>query len=74
MKKLLTIKETYRIDTESEVKNFIEDEKKKALEGGYLLTHYSSSLKEKKDRKTKDVIDAGFLVEIAKTYDEFWED
>ena len=73
MKKLLNIEEVYRIDSENEVKEFIEEQKKKSIEGGYILTSYSSKLQEKKDRKTKDVFDSGYLVKIGKTYDEFWE-
>ena len=73
MKKLLNIEEVYRIDSENEVKEFIEEQKKKSIEGGYILTSYSSKLQEKKDRKTKDVVDSGYLVKISKTYDEFWE-
>lgn len=73
MKKLLNIEEVYRLDSENEVKEFIEEQKKKSIEGGYILTSYSSKLQEKKDRKTKDVTDSGYLVKIGKTYDEFWE-
>lgn len=73
MKKLLNIEEVYRLNSENEVKEFIEEQKKKSIEGGYILTSYSSKLQEKKDRKTKDVIDSGYLVKIGKTYDEFWE-
>ena len=62
MKKLLNIEEVYRIDSENEVKEFIEEQKKKSIEGGYILTSYSSKLQEKKDRKTKDVVDSGYLV------------
>ena len=61
MKKLLNIEEVYRIDSENEVKEFIEEQKKKSIEGGYILTSYSSKLQEKKDRKTKDVVDSGYL-------------
>lgn len=73
MKNDLNTIHEYRIDSESEVKAFIEEEKKKAIEEGYILSAYSASLKEKKDRKTKDIIDSGFLVRIKKTFNEFWE-
>ena len=69
--KQLSVTETYRIDTETEVQTFIEQAKKNANSGGYILESYSSQLKEKKAKG--DVIDAGYLVKLTKTYDAFWD-
>jgi len=69
--KQLSVIETYRIDTETEVQTFIEQAKKNANSGGYILESYSSQLKEKKAKG--DVIDAGYLVKLTKTYDAFWD-
>lgn len=56
--KKIEIKETYRIDTEENVKSFIEECKDEAAAGGYILSAYTSSLKEKKSKG--EVIDLGF--------------
>lgn len=70
MRQLMVV-ETYRIDTETEVQAFIEQAKKNANTGGYILNSYSSQLREKKAKG--DVIDAGYLVKLTKTYDAFWD-
>ena len=67
----LSVVETYRIDTEAEVQTFIEHAKNEANRSGYILESYSSQLKEKKAKG--DVIDAGYLVKLTKTYESFWD-
>lgn len=74
MKKDLSVTFVCRMDTESEVKKFIEEEKEKAIQDGYTLDSYSSKYKQKKDRKTKDVVDFGYEVKVTRVYNEFWED
>ena len=48
MKKLISVVEQYRLDTEEEATRFIEECKEKANEGGYTLKSYSTTFKEKK--------------------------
>lgn len=70
MANLLSVKEIYRVENENEAISFIEDEKAKAKEEGYILNGCSYTLKEKK--KKGEVIDSGYQVEVKKTYDTFW--
>lgn len=71
MKVLLNATEVYRIDTEEEVKNTIEEAKTDADLNGYILKGYSTKLKEKKSKG--EVIDAGYEVTLKKEYNTFWE-
>lgn len=69
--KKIEVKETYRIDTEENVKAFIEKCRTEADEQGYILGAYTSTLKEKKSKG--EIIDLGFNVTITKKYNDFWE-
>lgn len=69
--KKIEMKETYRIDSEEEVKQFIENCKAEAEEKGYILNAYTSTLKEKKSKG--EIVDLGFNVTITKKYNDFWE-
>ena len=66
----LSITETYRMNTEEEVKSFIEKIKEDAAPGGYELKSYSSTKKVKKQKG--EIVDEGFLVKIEKAYADFW--
>jgi len=71
MRILLSNTEVYRIDSEEEVKEAIEEAKKNANVDGYILKGYSSKIKEKKSKG--EVIDAGYEVTLKKEYNTFWE-
>lgn len=71
MKKLISVVEQYRFDTEEEATRFIEECKEEANKGGYTLKSYGTTFKEKKSKG--EVIDSGYLVKIAKDYDTFWD-
>lgn len=71
MRVLLSNTEVYRIDSEEEVKEAIEEAKKNANVDGYILKGYSSKIKEKKSKG--EVIDAGYEVTLKKEYNTFWE-
>ena len=58
MKYLNQVAEVYRIDTEEEVKNFIEELKTEALEEGYILKSCAYTLKEKKLKG--EVVDSAY--------------
>lgn len=72
MKTILDITEQYRVDSEEEVKEFIEEVKEKGKEEGYIVKSYSSSLKEKKSKG--EIIDSAYLVKITKSINGFWEE
>ena len=65
---LLSTVETYRVNTEKEVRDLIEEMKEQAVD--YSLVSHSSKYKEKK--KKGIVIDAGYEVKIGKVYQKFW--
>lgn len=54
------------VGTEDEAKALIEDFKKKAVEGGYEIVSYTSTLKEKKSKG--EVIDSYYIVKIVKRW------
>lgn len=72
MKRLLNVTESYRLDTQHEVDEFIEEAKRDSVDGGYILSKYSTALKEKKAKG--EVVDTGFLVTIVKDYNPFFND
>ena len=71
MRVLLSNTEVYRIDSEEEVKEAIEEAKANANTDGYILKGYSSKIKEKKSKG--EVIDSGYEVTLKKEYNTFWE-
>ena len=71
MKYLNQVAEVYRIDTEEEVKNFIEEVKADALEEGYVLKSCAYTLKEKKLKG--EVVDSAYQVKIVKDFSTFWD-
>ena len=71
MRVLLSNTEVYRIDSEEEVKEAIEEAKANANVDGYILKGYSSKIKEKKSKG--EVIDAGYEVTLKKENNTFWE-
>lgn len=71
MKKLISVVEQYRLDTEDEAAHFIEECKNDAENHGYTLKSYAST---KKEKKTKgEVVEEAILVKIAKDYNTFWD-
>ena len=71
MKTLVQTVEVYKITNEAEVEEFINQEKKKAEDEGYILKGYSSEHKEKKSKG--EVIDEAEQVKLTKVYGNFWE-
>lgn len=71
MKVLLNRTDIYRVDTEEEVKEAIEQEKTDATEHGYILKGYSSKIKEKKSKG--EIIDEGYELTFKREYNTFWE-
>ncbi len=71
MKYLNQIMEVYRIDTEQEVQDFIEEQKANAIEEGYVLKSCAYTLKEKKSKG--EVVDSAYQVKVIKDFSEFWD-
>lgn len=69
MERLLKVVETYRADTEEEVKTLINEAK---ADSSFELIKYSSEYKEKKSKG--EVIDAAWLVQLHKGYSSLWEE
>ena len=65
------VTEVYRIDTEEEVQNFIEELKAAAVEEGYVLKSCSYTLKEKKSKG--EILDQAYSVKVVKEFSTFWE-
>lgn len=55
-----------KVNDEQEAKALIENFKVKALEGGYEIISYTSTLKEKKSKG--EVIDSYYIVKIVKRW------
>lgn len=72
MRTLLSTTEIFRVDTENEAKELIEEAKNTAIQEGYRINNYASTLKEKK--KKGEVIAEGYQVKIMKEYKPFWFD
>ena len=65
MKYLCEVTEKYRIDSETEAKTFIEEQKK---DSNYSLKKYSS---ERKERKVKgEIVDEWMQVVLVKTFND----
>lgn len=71
MKKLISVVEQYRLDTEEEAARFIDECKTDADSHGHTLKSYTSTKKEKKAKG--EIIDSAVLVKVSKEYDTFWD-
>ena len=68
MARLLTKQtDTYRVDTEEEAVNMIQDAKDSQIKGGYTLTKSSYIMKTKKSKG--EIIDSWFIVALEKSYE-----
>lgn len=68
---LLKRTDEYRVDTEEQAKQAIEDFTQDAKEKGYTISSASYTYKEKKAKG--EVIDCGYLVKVVKVFNTFWE-
>ena len=62
---LITVTETYRVDTEAQVEQMLEESKQNTT---YTLVKYSSTYKEKKVKG--EVIDSWFKVTLTKQFND----
>jgi hypothetical protein len=65
MKYLCEVQEKYRIDSESETKAFIEEQKK---DNRYNLKKYASELKERKVKG--EIVDSWYQVTLVKVFND----
>ena len=61
--------EVYRVDSEEEAAATVEDYKSRAVTEGFTVTKTKVDYKTKKDRKTGDIIDEWWMVEVTVSYD-----
>ena len=60
---------TFRIDSEEEAMQTVENYKASQMAEGYTLLKYKNDYKSKKDRKTGEIVDEWWIVEITKGYE-----
>ena len=65
MKYLCEVTEKYRVDSESEAKAFIEEQKQN---NAYSMKKYSSELKERKQKG--EIVDQWYQVTLVKTFND----
>jgi len=68
MKKLIKQTYTYHIDNEKEATDTVEEFKQKQYDEGYTVTKTKIDYKNKKDRKTGEIIDENWVTEITVNY------
>ena len=64
-KYLISVTETYRVDTETEAAKIIEEAK---VDGKYVLSKYSSVKKERKQKG--EIVDEGYKLTLTKVFDD----
>ena len=60
---------TFRIDNEEEAMALVESYKANQGVDGYTLLKYKNDYKSKKDRKTGEIVDEWWIVEVTKGYE-----
>jgi hypothetical protein len=61
--------EVYRVDSEHEATDIVEDYKARANREGYTVTKTKVDYKSKKDRKTGELTEEWWVVEVTVAYD-----
>lgn len=70
MAKMMTKKtEVYRVDTEQEATEIVEDFQARAINEGFTVVKTKVDYKTKKDRKTGEITDEWWMVEITISYE-----
>lgn len=60
---------SHEADTETEANSIIDDFKSRAISEGFTVTKTKVDYKTKKDRKTGEIVDEWYNVEVTFTYD-----
>ena len=61
--------ETYRVDTEEEATDIVEGYKTRAINEGYTVSKTKVDYKTKKDRKTGEITEEWWMVEVTVAYE-----
>ena len=69
--RLLKVTEEYRVDSEQEAREAIENFRKESLEKGYVLGACGFTYKDKKSKG--EIIDEGYLIKAVKVFSKFWD-
>ena len=69
MKQLIKETLTFRIDSEEEAMQTVENYKANQVSEGYTLLKYKNDYKSKKDRKPGEIVDEWWIVEFTKGYE-----
>lgn len=67
----LKVTEEYRVDTENEAKEAMENFRQRAAQEGYILNSCGYTHKEKKSKG--EIVDEGYLLKVVKVYGGFWD-
>ena len=65
----LKVTEEYRVDTENEAKEAMENFRQRAAQEGYILNSCGYTHKEKKSKG--EIVDEGYLLKVVKVYGGF---
>lgn len=71
MKQLKTETLIYKVNSEQQAMDTIEEFKNNQSIENYTLTKYNTTYKSKKDRKTGEIIEEYWLVSVTKEYEVF---
>ena len=67
----LKVTEEYRVDTENEAKEAMENFRQRAAQEGYTLNSCGYTHKEKKSKG--EIVDEGYLLKVVKVFGGFWD-
>ena len=68
-KQLKTETFVFKVDSEQQAMDTIEEYKDNQLVENYTLTKYNTTYKSKKDRKTKEIVEEYWLVSVTKEHE-----
>ena len=67
----LKVTEEFRVETEAEAKNAVENFQKEGLEKGFSIIKWSADYKTKKSKG--EIIDNGYLLKVTFQFNNFWD-
>ena len=68
----LKVTEEFRVETEAEAKNAVENFQKEGLEKGFSIIKWSADYKTKKSKG--EIIDNGYLLKVTFQFSNFWDE
>lgn len=67
----LKVTEEFRVETEAEAKNAVENFQKEGLEKGFSIIKWSADYKTKKSKG--EIVDSGYLLKVTFQFNNFWD-